>query len=478
MTARKRVVLSLISHTNVGKTTLTRTLLKREVGEVRDEAHVTEENQSYTLLQSGDDKLVIWDTPGFGFVGNILKRVRQEGGAFGWIMHEVVDRIFNRPLYCSLQATRNVREKADVVLYLVNVQEKPEDAGYVELELQLLNAIGKPVIMLLNQVREHQLADGSSLPQVRDRWKSHFASFECLKEVLLLDAFHRTWHQELHLIDTVMAHLGPCQRDSLKKLRAQFIRNQNTLFAECSLSAARTWWFAAHQEANNQETREPKKIFVLMISELQTLIDEYLELLADRHTIESEGRARFKADIQQITGLVGSRLHEKKSGLLAGALTSAGTGLAADIMSGGLTFGGGALLGFLGGYLSGISYAKILNMALRKKRVAWNKDTLLQLYQLLLSYYLLAALHGRGKGKLNLQEPADYISRTVEQRWPGLLPRVESMVEDFDTEQGGSPSAQYQRRFTQIFEDSVRQVLETLFPISANTLAESGPTAK
>ena len=30
------VTLSLVSHTNVGKTTLARTLLKRDIGEVRD----------------------------------------------------------------------------------------------------------------------------------------------------------------------------------------------------------------------------------------------------------------------------------------------------------------------------------------------------------------------------------------------------------------------------------------------------------
>ena len=36
------VTLSLVSHTNVGKTTLARTLLGRDVGEVRDAPHVTE----------------------------------------------------------------------------------------------------------------------------------------------------------------------------------------------------------------------------------------------------------------------------------------------------------------------------------------------------------------------------------------------------------------------------------------------------
>ena len=39
----RTITLSLISHTNVGKTTLTRTLLRRDVGEVRDAAPVTAE---------------------------------------------------------------------------------------------------------------------------------------------------------------------------------------------------------------------------------------------------------------------------------------------------------------------------------------------------------------------------------------------------------------------------------------------------
>ena len=38
------VSLSLISHTNAGKTTLARTLLGRDIGEIRDAPHVTVDN--------------------------------------------------------------------------------------------------------------------------------------------------------------------------------------------------------------------------------------------------------------------------------------------------------------------------------------------------------------------------------------------------------------------------------------------------
>ena len=61
------VEISLVSHTNAGKTTLARTLLGREIGEVRDAPHVTEVSQDYPLLETPEgDLLRLWDTPGFG----------------------------------------------------------------------------------------------------------------------------------------------------------------------------------------------------------------------------------------------------------------------------------------------------------------------------------------------------------------------------------------------------------------------------
>ena len=46
------LALSLVSHTNAGKTTLARTLLQRDVGEVRDAPHVTEFAEDHLLLRS------------------------------------------------------------------------------------------------------------------------------------------------------------------------------------------------------------------------------------------------------------------------------------------------------------------------------------------------------------------------------------------------------------------------------------------
>ena len=61
------LALGLVSHTNAGKTTLARTLLRRDIGEIGDRAHVTEVAERHVLIESPEgDVLALWDTPGFG----------------------------------------------------------------------------------------------------------------------------------------------------------------------------------------------------------------------------------------------------------------------------------------------------------------------------------------------------------------------------------------------------------------------------
>jgi GTPase Era involved in 16S rRNA processing len=139
------VNLSLISHTNAGKTTLARTILQQDVGEVRDAAHVTEVATGYIMVQSGEDTLMLWDTPGFGDTARLVTRLRLAGNPIGWLLSQVWDRFRDRPLWSSQQAVRNARDEADVVLYLVNASEDPVGAAYVPLEMEVLSFIGKPV---------------------------------------------------------------------------------------------------------------------------------------------------------------------------------------------------------------------------------------------------------------------------------------------------------------------------------------------
>ena len=81
------IQLSLVSHTNVGKTTLARTLLRRDIGEVRDQAHVTDLAEAQRLIDTPQgDVLLLWDTPGFGDSARLLKRLRKSENPLGWLL--------------------------------------------------------------------------------------------------------------------------------------------------------------------------------------------------------------------------------------------------------------------------------------------------------------------------------------------------------------------------------------------------------
>ncbi len=214
-----QVNLSLISHTNVGKTTLARTLLASNVGEVRDAPHVTAAAEAHAMIETPQgDLMQLWDTPGLGDSARLAQRLKASGNPIGWFLSAVWDRWRDRPFWSSQQAIRNVRDHADVVLYLVNAAEDPANAGYVASEMQILEWIGKPAIVLLNQVGEPRPRAVERAEE--ERWRTHLARHVIVRDVLTLDAFARCWVQEMVLLRAVGAALPGAKRDAFARLAA------------------------------------------------------------------------------------------------------------------------------------------------------------------------------------------------------------------------------------------------------------------
>ncbi len=136
----------------------------------------------------------------------------------GWLLREVWDRYRDRPFWCSQQAVRAARENSDVLLYLVNAAEDPRDAGYVGFEAQVLRWIGKPIIVLLNQMGPPRPAAEERAEQ--ERWRVHLQSLGADSEVLALDAFARCWVQEGRLLEAVAAVLPAERQAPFGRLRA------------------------------------------------------------------------------------------------------------------------------------------------------------------------------------------------------------------------------------------------------------------
>ena len=417
------ISLSLVSHTNAGKTTLARTLLGRDVGTVRDAPHVTEFADVFTMVETpGGDRLQLWDTPGFGDSVRLAKRLRESSNPFGWFMSAVWDRWRDRPFWSSQQALRNVRDEADVMLYLVNAAEAPEAAGYVQPEMEILGWVGKPVIVLLNQLgapREAALEEADL-----NRWRTHLKAYAPVRAVLPLDAFARCWVQELTLLRAIESVLDGAQRERMSRLRAAWAAQREQTFD----AAMRSLADSLARIAGAKELLTDARGFKARLRSVGAVVaqgmgiaksDEAPAALAQKalaERLDEEVRANTLALIQ-LHGLSGDaqgeiltrlathyelrlRMDEGKAAMWGGMVTGALVGLKADLLSGGLTLGGGLLAGGLIGALGAAGLARCVNLVRGTDRswIAWNAEALDQMVEAALLRYLAVAHFGRGRG--------------------------------------------------------------------------------
>ncbi len=411
------ISLSLISHTNAGKTTLARTLLGRDVGEVRDAPHVTTEATAWPLVDTPEgDALLLWDTPGFGDSARLARRLAQQGNPVGWFLAEVWDRFRDRPFFLTQLAVRNVRDSADVVLYLVNAAEMPEDAGYLAPELAVLGWMQKPVIVLLNQT-------GPPRPPADEtaevaRWRAALQRYDVVRAVLPLDAFARCWVQEFALFDTVGGVLPSARRPAFERLAAAWRKRRWAQFGEAMAALAEplatavgarvalpaTPMLARLTQAVGAMRAAGDPAQVLALRMLAQQLDGDLRAAMDRllGVYGLDGRAAAEVEARVASDVVtDARLDEGKAAAMGGIISGALTGLAADLAVGGLSFGAGMLTGALLGALGGAGIARGVNVVRGKTDdvVRWDDAFLHELLVTLLLRYLAVAHYGRGRGE-------------------------------------------------------------------------------
>ena len=320
--------------------------------------------------------------------------------------------------------------ESDLVLYLVNAAEAPEDAGYLDAELQVLGLIGKPVIALLNQLGPAAaaavgVAEEDSLAA---RWRVRLAATPGVKAVLPLDAFTRCWVQEGVLWRAVAEALPVPQRAAFVRLQAAWHQRQTAIWRSAMAELARRLARAALDvEAVEPEGwRGPlRKIG----STLGKTLGKALGLSGDTSDSPNERAMvalaeRLDSDLRQSTdtlialhgldGRAGSEVLEKlarhyalrqpldegRAALWGGVVTGALVGLKADIASGGLTLGGGLLAGGVIGALAAAGAARGVNLVrgLERPQLAWDARVLDALLASALLGYLAVAHHGRGRG--------------------------------------------------------------------------------
>jgi hypothetical protein len=475
------VTLSLISHTNVGKTTLARTLLRREIGEVRDQPHVTTIAEAHVLIETGDARLLLWDTPGFGDTVRLMTRLRHEGDPIGWFLHQVWDRVLDRPLWCSQEAVRNVRNEADVVLYLVNATEDPEAAGYLTHELELLSWMTRPVLVVLNQVGVVDAA------QAVETWRSHLAPFDVVRGVMSLDAFSRAWVEESLVLERVASLLEGDPRTAMDRLlRAWNDRNLGVFDASIDAiarylaaigsdrepigpgaSAGGSWMRARLSDLRALSRVDRERAMGALFDRVQGATRRLMDRLIELHQLSGASQAQVERRLEDAAIHGEEAINPTTAAIAGGAVSGLLTGLGADALAGGLSLGGGAIVGAMLGALGGYAFGGAYQLATGgESGIQFRAAALDRLAREAVLRYLLVAHHGRGRGDYaDLDHPAPWAADVD----AGLALRRDALHAAWrEAARDGRASAPaVAERLRPVLRDLVREVLRRRFPGAA-----------
>ncbi|MFZ2219677.1 MAG: DUF3482 domain-containing protein [Rhodoferax sp.] len=473
--------LALISHTNAGKTTLARTLMGVDVGEVRDAPHVTTLSESHTLLSTPTgDTLRLWDTPGFGDSVRLFKRLNASGNPIGWFMREVVDRYVDRPFWLSQQAIRTAKEAADVVLYLVNASEDPQDAGYLASEMSILQWLGKPVIVLLNQIGPPRPHEEEALEI--SRWANHLAVVPVVKRVLPLDAFSRCWVHERVFFAAVSPWIAPNKQAAYARLHTVWTEtNEARLKTAMALMAGQIMVAAQDRERLTAkdsallgtvlsaiglgQRREYKRQVTAMDTLVARLNDSLTVTTAHLLTLyrlDAGDAHQINKQVQQAF-VVREAVNTTQAGLLGGLISGAATGLSADIVSGGLSLGAGALIGGIVGALTaaGATWAFNATTDRQDPHVRFSSAFLRTQVVAGLLRYLAVIHHGRGRGLFIESEAPTFWQAGVE---TAVLAHEEALAHALNQASERPPSDLALTHLTGILNALAQDVLTRLYP--------------
>ncbi|AFK69150.1 HSR1-related GTP-binding protein [Pseudomonas putida ND6] len=388
--------LAVVGHTNVGKTSLLRTLT-RDVGfgEVSHRPSTTRHVEGARLSVDGEPLLELYDTPGLEdaiALLDYLERLERPGERLDGPAR--LERFLQ-----GSEARQRFEQEAKVLrqllasnagLYVIDARE-PVLAKYRD-ELEVLANCGKPLLPVLNFVASSQHRE--------PEWREALARLG-LHALVRFDSVAPPEDGERRLYES-LALLLENARPALQRLiddqQAQRLARRHSgkrLIAELLLDCA-----ACRRSVEAEPAAEARAIAALrqdIRQREQRCVEALLKLYAfrreDAHASDLpllDGRWGDDLFNPETLKLLGVRLG---SGVAAGAAAGAGV----DLLVGGLTLGAAALAGAIaGGALqTARNYGSRLMGKLKGKRELTVDDTVLRLLALR-QQQLMVALDNRG----------------------------------------------------------------------------------
>ncbi|MDP1558233.1 MAG: GTPase/DUF3482 domain-containing protein [Nitrosomonas sp.] len=346
----KLLNVAVVGHTNTGKTSLIRTMLRStEFGVIEDAAGTTRHVEQATIAAGNDPILNLHDTPGLEDSNALfmhLKKISSKDrslSATGVLARFVSNITADDPLEQEAKVIRQVL-RSDVLLYIIDVRE-PMLEKY-RYELEILSKASKPIIPVFNFIVGHT----EELAQ----WREQLAAFN-IHTALEFDTVAFTFEAEKRLYQKIQT-LVDAHYNNLQKL----INYRAKIWDELCLSGAKRVTELIVSVACYRESKNTKNGTVassLAEDKLHDFIRK-AEQLCLKDLLAIYNFSEKDVAIQKIPVTNGQWQLDifapgilKAYGLDAGssALKGAAAGAGIDLMVGGLSLGAASAIGAIAG---------------------------------------------------------------------------------------------------------------------------------
>lgn len=342
--------IAVVGHTNVGKTSLLRTLTRSvDFGDVSLHPATTRHVERAVLAVKGHEDVALFDTPGLEDSSGLLAYItalKEERGE-DWV--ECLSAFSSRQdLQSSFtQEAKAIGQvlKADVVLYVIDARLKVR-AKYRD-ELEILGRCARPVVPVLNFILDEN--------SQADAWRAQLARVN-MHAVVAFDTVVFDELGEISLyrkIATLLDAKTPVFEaliDALQDRRRQVKKASATIIAEMLIDClmARRLYEKDDEQSRDKTAEELK-------SEVRTREKQAVSQLLETHMFDLNSYIPgdlnftdgdwaddpFDAKVLERFGLDASKA----------MVSGAAAGLAIDLMVGGISLGAAALTGAALGFL-------------------------------------------------------------------------------------------------------------------------------